>query len=277
MLRTGRITPQKDTAMNLEQHENNGVVYFTAPVLDCPHAFSARLGGVSTGVAAGLNLSARKVDQAENVRENWRRLAEATGMELSRAVYATQIHSRIVRVAKHADAQPPWEKARFQCDGFVTNEPGLPLAVFMADCIPVLLQDRAHGVIGAVHCGWRGSTADILGAAIEKMRSLGASVETISAAVGPGIGPCCFEVGPEVVAAADRLLGGDTDGLVRPGEGDRSFLDLKRVNARRLTQLGVDKERIAVSESCTKCAPELFWSHRTYSTKRGVMAAVIML
>ena len=263
--------------IHFQQHNTNGVRYYTAATIRAAHAFSTRLGGVSTGHLESLNLSVRRGDTEENVRENWRRLSAAAGMDLSRVVYARQIHSRTVNIVSAPDAQAPWLAPRFECDGFATNEPGLPLAVFTADCIPVLLQDAAHGVIAAVHCGWRGSTADILGAAIEKMRSLGASIETIAAAVGPGIGPCCFEVGPEVVAAADRLLGGDTDGLVRPGEGDRSFLDLKRVNARRLTQLGVDKARIAVSESCTKCAPELFWSHRTYSTRRGVMAAVIML
>ena len=116
-----------------------------------------------------------------------------------------------------------------------------------------------------------------LGEAVAKMRALGARPERISAAVGHGIGPCCFEVGPEVAEGVDSLLGGNTAGLIRPGEGDRLFLDLKAANAIRLQQLGVSPDRIAISDACTMCDPEELWSHRVTNGKRGVMTAVIML
>lgn len=261
----------------LLQNRSGDLVFYTADTLSCPHAFSTRLGGVSAGHLSSLNLSVRRGDSEENVRENWRRLGEAAGMELSRAVCARQIHSRIVRTVTEADAQPPWLEPRFEGDGFVTNVPGLPVAVFVADCIPVLLEDRAHGVVAAAHCGWRSSVADILAAAMEQMRVLGAKPETISAAVGAGIGACCFEVGPEVGEGVARLLSGDTAGLIRPGTGDRLFVDLKAANARRLTQLGVKAENIAVSDACTMCRSEEFWSHRMTNGKRGVMTAVIAL
>ena len=138
-------------------HAARGAAYLTAPNIAARHAFSTRLGGVSTGVLESLNLSVRRGDTPENVRENWRRLGAAAGLDLTRAVYARQIHSADVRIAHAADAQPPEREPRFACDGFVTNEPGVPLAVFMADCLPVLLHDPAAGVIGAVHCGWRGA------------------------------------------------------------------------------------------------------------------------
>lgn len=258
-------------------HNHNGLVFRTADCLSSPHAFSTRLGGVSGGHLSSLNLSVRRGDSEENVRENWRRLGAAAGMDLAEVVYAHQIHSRIVPIVSRADAQSPWLAPRHECDGFVTNEPGLPVAVFTADCIPVLLEDAAHGVVAAVHCGWRGSVQDILGAALSQMRSLGAAPEVISAAIGPGIGACCFEVGPEVAEGVNALLGGETAGLIRPGEGDRVFVDLKAANARRLTQLGVRPERIAVSEACTMCAPDELWSHRVTNGKRGVMTAVIAL
>ena len=140
----------------------------------------------------------------------------------------------------------------------------------------MLLEDPAHGVVAAVHCGWRGSVQDILGAALEQMRSLGARPEDVSAAIGPGIGACCFEVGPEVAVGVDALLGGETDGLIRPGAGDRLFVDLKAANARRLRQLGVRPERIAVSDGCTMGDPDGLGSHRVTNGKRGVMTAVIM-
>ena len=260
-----------------QKHNHNGVVFRTAETISSPHAFSTRLGGVSEGHLSSLNLSVRRGDSAENVRENWRRLGKAAGMDLTEVVYARQIHSRIVPVVTRADAQNPWLAPHLECDGFVTAEPGLPVAIFVADCIPVLLEDLAHGVVAAVHCGWRGSVQDILGAALEQMRSLGAEPEDVSAAIGPGIGACCFEVGPEVAEGVDALLGGNTAGLIRPGAGDRLFVDLKAANARRLQQLGVKPERIAVSDACTMCDPEELWSHRVTNGKRGVMTAVIML
>jgi YfiH family protein len=259
------------------KHNHNGVVFRTAETISSPHAFSTRLGGVSAGHLASMNFSVRRGDSAENVRENWRRLGEAAGMDLSEVVYARQIHSRIVPIVSRADAQHPWLEPRFECDGFVTAEPGLPVAVFTADCIPVLLEDAAHGVVAAVHCGWRGSVQDILGAALAQMQSLGAVPEDVSAAIGPGIGACCFEVGPEVAEGVHALLGGETQGLIRPGAGNRVFVDLKAANARRLTQLGVKSERIAVSDACTMCDPEELWSHRVTNGKRGVMTAVIAL
>ena len=199
-------------------HAQRGAAYLTAPNIPARHAFSTRLSGVSTGVLESLNLSVRRGDTPENVRENWRRLGAAAGLDLTRAVYAKQVHSADVRIAHAADAQPPEREPRFTCDGFVTNEPDVTLAVFMADCLPALLHDPAAGVIGAVHCGWRGSVADILGAA-----------------------------------------------------------DLKGVNARRLAQLGVPAEQIAVSDACTMCRPDVFWSHRATDGRRGVQAAVITL
>lgn len=258
-------------------HAARGAAYLTAPNIAARHAFSTRLGGVSTGVLESLNLSVRRGDTPENVRENWRRLGAVAGLDLTRAVYAQQVHSAEVRIAHAADAQPPELEPRFTCDGFVTNEPGVPLAVFMADCLPALLHDPAAGVIGAVHCGWRGSVADILGAAVAQMCALGAHPADIRAAIGPGIGACCFEVGPEVVAAAEALLHEPLGALVCPRADGKALLDLKGVNARRLAQLGVPAGQIAVSDACTMCRPDVFWSHRATNGRRGVQAAVITL
>lgn len=263
--------------MDFIEHNQNGVMYLTAPGIPAKHAFSTRLGGVSTGVLESLNLSVRRGDAPERVRENWARLSAAAGMDLSGVAYAKQIHSAQVRIAYPEDLQPPELEPRFECDGFVTNCPGVPLAVFMADCIPVLLHDPAAGVIGAVHCGWRGSVQDMIGAAITQMRTLGARPEHIHAAIGPGIGVCCFEVGPEVVEGIERLLGGETAGLVRKKPDGKFMVDLKHANARRLTQLGVPGRQIDISEVCTMCRPDQFWSHRKTNGRRGVHAAVITL
>lgn len=263
--------------MDFSEHNQNGVFYLTAPGITAQHAFSTRLGGVSTGVLESMNLSVRRGDEPERVRENWARLSAATGIDLSGVVYAKQIHSADVRIARPEDLQPPELDPRFECDGFVTNCPGVPLAVFMADCIPVLLHDPVAGVIGAVHCGWRGSVQDMIGAAVAQMHTLGAQPEHIHAAIGPGIGACCFEVGPEVVEGVEQLLGGDTEGLVREKPDGKFMVDLKRANARRLAQLGVPARQIDISEACTMCRPDQFWSHRQTNGRRGVQAAIITL
>lgn len=258
-------------------HAARGAAYLTAPNIAARHAFSTRLGGVSTGVLESLNLSVRRGDTPENVRENWRRLGAAAGLDLTRAVYARQIHSADVRIAHAADAQPPEREPRFACDGFVTNEPGVPLAVFMADCPAcAAARPRCRGHRrGALRLAWLGGRysrrcrrADV---------RLGAHPADIRAAIGPGIGACCFEVGPEVVAAAEALLHEPLGALVRPRADGKALLDLKGVNARRLVQLGVPAGQIAVSDACTMCRPDVFWSHRATDGRRGVQAAVITL
>lgn len=257
----------------------NGVLYLTAPTLRCRHAFTTRIGGVSTGDQAGLNLSVSRDADFSHVAENYRRLGAATGIDTGHMAFTKQVHGNVVRTVTGADAHVLGEPMPYEADGLVTNEPGLALICFTADCVPVLLADAEHGVIAAVHCGWRSSVADILARALASMSPLGASPATVSAAIGPAISRCCFEVGGEVVEAVDRWLGGDSAGLYRRAE-DREgkfFLDLKQANARRLQQLGVPARSIAVSDDCTFCLPEKYWSHRYTHGRRGNQGAVIVL
>ena len=261
-----------------EETAPNGVVFMTAPVIKARHAFTTRLGGVSEGYLASLNLGENRGDDPENVRENYRRLGAAAGIDISRMAFTKQVHGSAVRTVTGADARELFTPFTYEADGLVTNERGLALICYTADCVPVLLCDAVNGVIGAVHCGWRSSVADILKNAVEAMRALGARPESICAAIGPAIGYCCFEVGGEVVEAAREYVG-DLSGLVR-GHGERKdkfYLDLRGANARRLAQLGLRKENIAVSGECTFCAHEKYWSHRYTKGNRGAQGAVIVL
>ena len=257
----------------------NGVTYLTAPTIACRHAFTTRIGGVSTGDQAGLNLSVSRDPDFSHVRENYRLLGEATGIDTGRMAFTKQVHGSVVRTVTAADVHVLGEPMPYEADGLVTNEPGLALICFTADCVPVLLCDARRGVIAAVHCGWRSSVADILARALDAMCALGASPETVSAAVGPAISRCCFEVGGEVVDAVDAYLGGDSAGLWTRAEGreGKYFLDLKGANARRLVQLGVPKEAIAVSDDCTFCLHDKYWSHRYTKGRRGNQGALIVL
>ena len=159
----------------------------------------------------------------------------------------------------------------------MTAERGLPLFCFTADCVPALLLDPEAGVAGAVHCGWRSSVADILKNALVQMERLGARPERVRAALGPAIGRCCFETDGDVPEAVSRYLGGDTDGLfVRRPDG-KTLVDLRTANKRRLLQLGLREENIDLSEECTVCSHEKYWSHRYTKGIRGSQAACIVM
>lgn len=233
---------------------------------------------MSEGVFASLNLGQNRGDSDENVIANWRLFGAAAGIPTERFVYGKQVHGANVRVVGPADAYPICDAAVWEpADGYVTNVPGLPLAVFTADCAPLLLHDSAAGVAAALHCGWRSTAADIMGVAVEKMCALGAHAQDICAAVGPCIGPCCFETGEEVPAAAEELLGGDTAGLWTEKENGKYMVDLPGIVLRRLGQLGVRAENRRWLGECTMCQPERYWSHRFTNGVRGSQANVIML
>ena len=265
--------------MKFVENSVNGVVFMTAPNIKTRHAFTTRWGGVSEGHLASLNLGSNRGDLLERVIENYYRLGAAVGIDVEHMAFTKQVHGNVVRVATEQDVHVLGIPVPYEADGIVTNVPGLALICFTADCVPVLLCDAKNGVIGAVHCGWRSSVSDILGSAVAQMRTLGAEPSEINAAIGPAIGYCCFEVGPEVIEAASAYLGGEVDGLYRsnPEREGKYFLDLRRANARRLIRLGLAPEHISVSEECTVCSHEKYWSHRYTKGQRGSQGALICL
>lgn len=258
---------------------SDGAVYLTASVLPCRHAFTTRLGGVSEGVYASLNLGERRGDEPERVRENYRRVCLALGVELSSLVFSRQVHGSAVRVVTEDDRHALFAPVPYEADALVTDLTGLTLTIFTADCVPVLLCDPVAGVIAAAHCGWRSSVLDILGGTVETMLRLGARAENLRAAIGPAIGACCFETGPEVPEAVLAWLGGGAEAFIRPRAGveGKYLVDLKGANRLRLLRLGLDSRHIDVSGDCTMCRSETYWSHRVTKGVRGSQAALIAL
>lgn len=266
--------------MAFTQQDKNGLVYMTSSVIKARHAFTTRFGGVSVGDFASLNLGSGRGDPQENVEENFRRVAALMGVGGNDCAVTRQVHGNEVRVVTSADKHILGTRTPYDADGIITVERGLPIFCFTADCVPALLCDARHGVIAAVHCGWRSSVADILGVTVEKMCSLGATSETICVAQGAAIGRCCFETDDDVPAAVTKYLSGASDGLFDRRDDGKTLVDLRAANTRRLLQLGLREENIDASDECTVCLHDKYWSHRYTSRHglgRGSLAAAIVL
>ncbi len=249
--------------------------YLTAESVGAAHCFTTRLGGVSTGALASLNIGSSRGDDPQNVRENFRRLGRAIGFQPENLVLSRQTHSDIVHKATAQDrgagfCAPPLT----ECDGLITDVPGLALCVFTADCTPILLWDSETGAVGAVHAGWRGTASAIAARAVEAMtREYGSKPENIRAAIGPNIGPCHFETDEDVPQAMLAAFGPEIQEWISPS-GEKYHLDLKAINAWILRRAGV--QQIDVSSECTYCQSSRFWSHRVTGGQRGAQGAIIV-
>ena len=263
--------------MAFEEMNEGGLVYMRSALIPARHAFTTRYGGVSRGEFASLNLGSNRGDDPEAVRENYRRVCALMGAGIDDCAVTKQVHGSAVRVVTKADRHVCMSTVPYEADGLVTNERGLPIMCFIADCVPALLCDREHSVIAAVHCGWRSSVADILGETVKKMCALGAKPENIHAAMGAAIGRCCFETDDDVPQAVEKYLSGQTAGLFDRRADGKTMVDLRAANAVRLRQLGLKAENIDISPECTMCSHEKYWSHRYTKGRRGSQAAAIVL
>jgi YfiH family protein len=233
----------------MEWRESNGVRWLEADLGGARAAFSTRLGGVSEPPFDRLNLGLLTDDAEEAVVENRRRLAKALGFEPEQLRFARQVHGQ--RLIDHRVEHPG---GLVEADGHLVAEPGLAPLVFVADCLPVAL--TGPGGVAMVHAGWRGLAGGILAKGAE-------AVEARAAAIGPGIGPCCYEVGDEVSSAFVGL----GEGIARG-----RMLDLPEIARRLLAKAGVD--RVESAGLCTSCVEELFFSHRRDNGRTGRQAGV---
>ena len=242
------------------------------------HGFSTRQGGVSPAPWDSLNLGASRGDDPANVRLNFNWFCSAIGTDDEALVKNHQVHGTVIRPVTRADILPdPAQPGTFEADGLITDEPEVCLTIFSGDCIPILLYDPVRRCIAAAHAGWRGTAAGIAARAVETMvRDYGCQVGNILAAIGPGIGPCCFETHGDVPDSLRAGLGVDAEPFILPRAGKFS-VDLKGANARFLELAGLIPEHIAVCSACTACRLDEFWSHRVQGGQRGSMAAMIQL
>lgn len=246
----------------------NGLSYLAVPDLGAPHGFSTRLGGASEGPFAGLNLGVSAGDDEPTVHRNRARWAEALGFEPP-IVSLYQVHGAAV----HALDERPRET--LYGDAVVSSAYGLPISVFTADCTPILLHDPLTGAVGAVHAGWRGTVAHVVQVAVKAMgERYGARPETTRAAIGPAIGPCCFEVGPEVIDAARQSPWSGYEAAI-VAKSPRPHFDLFSANEAQLREAGLRAEHIFNSRLCTACRDDWFFSWRRDQGRTGRMQAAI--
>ena len=238
------------------------------------HGFSTRHGGVSQGECASLSFSYQK-EKKEIVDENFRRFCKANKLPFESLVLTHQTHTANVAMVNKNYQNRGRDRTLRETDGVVTATKDLGLVCFTADCVPLLLVDPRAKVIAAVHAGWRGTVQSIAANAVETMVSAGATPQNILAAIGPSIGPCCFEVGQEVAAEFAARFGKEFPLKEhRPGH---SMVDLWRANRQVLLEAGLQNDRIFTAKLCTFCNNSDFYSHRYTNGRRGSLIAAISM
>ena len=260
--------------MSVTTVKKDNLECLTAEGIGVPHCFTTRFGGVSTGHLSSMNIGIHRGDDPRNVEENYRIVANALGFSMDKLVATRQTHSDIVlHVGKEQWGNCLADTAQ-ESDAIITNEPGTALVVYTADCTPILLWDPVTGAVGAAHAGWRGTAADIAGKTVRAMeQAFGCDPKNIRAAIGPNIGPCCFETHGDVPQAMLEALGEGAKDCIRPA-GEKYYVNLKELNARFLRRAGV--QHIEISTDCTCCRPDRFWSHRYTGGLRGSQGAIIV-
>ena len=254
------------------------IEYIEAEELSAPgfvtHAFCTRRGGVSTGPYSSLNLGFLGGDRLEDVHRNQILVEEAFGIPDGRLILMRQVHGDRIRIL---DGDGPLPEGHPECDGLISDRPGVALGIRTADCVPIFFADRARRIIGAAHAGWRGTALGIAAAMVETLAGRFSSCrEDLLAVIGPAIGPCCYQVDTPVFEAFSAMPGAGL--FFRPcQEKDRWMVDLALANRLQIGEAGVPSENIYTSGLCTSCRQDLFFSHRAGRGRAGRQINLIML
>lgn len=270
------------TSRTVNINKNGELCYITFPKLSetnaVRHAFSTRLGGVSQGQFASMNLSFTNGDERKAVEENYRRICTAIGVDTEHLVFSRQTHTNNVRIVTCSDRLTGYKKPSFEdVDGLITADHGVALVTQYADCTPLLFCDPVKKVIASSHAGWRGTVKLIGKVTVDKMvEEFGCNKSDIVAAIGPCIGQCCYEVDDPVYDAL-KILPIDLKDAVRVKDEHHYMIDLAEINRKILIFSGISPENIDVSDICTCCNSEELHSHRATGGKRGNLAAIIEL
>ena len=268
-----------------------GMEYLTFPTLEdtgiVEHLFTTRLGGVSEGVLGTMNLSFQRGDDESNVLENYRRVAKALHCWPDDIVCSHQTHTTNIRKVTAADRGKGVIRPRdySDIDGLITDEQGIALATFFADCVPLYFVDKTHKAIGLAHSGWRGTVSKMGAAMCRRMEEeYGTRPKDLIAAIGPSICVNCYEVSEDVAELFFQMLqkmelsDERKKDVVKTGKAAGKYLlDLWLANELILLEAGVPKKQIFVTDICTCQNPEYLFSHRASQGRRGNLGAFLML
>ena len=244
------------------------------------HAFTTRMGGVSTGDCTSMNLSFTRGDDEAAVRENYRRIAAALGTDAKQFVCSDQTHTTNVRRVTKADAGKGVviPKDYTDVDGLITNEPGIVLSTFYADCVPLYFVDPVHRAIGLSHSGWRGTVNKMGQVTIEAMkREFGSRAADLYCAIGPSICQDCYEISRDVAEDFMKAFPEHVNDILLQKSEEKFQLDLWKANEIVMLESGILPEHLAVTNICTCCNPTELFSHRASKGKRGNLAAFLMI
>ena len=275
-----------ESKMRMKQNKTGQVEYLTFPLIEqtglVRHLFTTRLGGVSTDIYGTMNLSYTRGDDKDAVDENFRRITRVLKCELGDIVCSDQTHTVNLRVAARKDGGKGIVIPRdyTDIDGLLTDEPGLVLATFYADCVPLYFVDVKKRAIALAHSGWRGTVARMGRCVTDKMKEVyGTDPADIVAAVGPSICQECYEVSEDVADAFAQEFRrqGQVDEILQSKGGGKYQLDLWRANEIVLKEAGIPAERIQVTDICTCHNSEYLFSHRASKGRRGNLGAFMGL
>lgn len=281
--RKGNKVVCKENHFNIEEDD---LVYFTYDSLEktgiVKHCFSSRLGGVSKAHLGTMNLSYTRGDDTECVDENYHRIAQVLGCEVGDIVCSDQTHTTNVRKVTAKDKGKGVIRTRdyADVDGLITNEPGIVLATFYADCVPLYIVDPVHKAIGLSHSGWRGTVNKMGAVTLKEMeKEYGTKSEDVYVAIGPSICQDCYEVSQDVAQAFEEAFPNQQNHkqMLYQKNEEKFQLNLWYANYCVFREAGVLDEHIEITDVCTCCNPDILFSHRASKGMRGNLGAFLSL
>lgn len=263
--------------------EKEGVSYLSYKVLaDIPwlaDGFSTRLGGVSEGIYAAMNLNFNVGDDHEKVVENFRRMGAAIGIDPEKMVFSQQTHTTNVMAVdeKHCGMGILRERSYRDIDGIVTDTPGICLVTSYADCVPLYFVDPVHRAVGLSHSGWRGTVGNIAAATIELMeQKFQTAPHDLIVCIGPSICQDCYEVSEDVALKFEEVYDpGEHKEILKKKGGQKYLLNLHNACRLNLLHAGVSGKNIVMPDLCTCCNPDILFSHRASKGRRGGLCAFL--
>ncbi len=262
----------------MKQITKNGATYLAFENLwqveGIYQGFSTRLGGVSEGCYKSMNLGQYRGDSPDRVQQNYEIISQAMGFDCKHLVVSNQVHGVEIKTVTKDDTNKGIFYNQQPCDGLITKEPDVVLTTQYADCVPLFFVEKNNKAIGMAHAGWKGTVESIAKWTIEKMADMfGVQPKDLLVGIAPSIKQCCFEVDKDVADIFVKKLPWSVEYIVP--KQDKYNINLQAINARIITDCKVPIENIEITEYCTKCNEELFFSHRRDGTNRGAMAAFL--